>query len=112
MFLITYSKDIMYLSFALGAILISISITWLLYSFISIVKDIKNLIEKTKTTLEIMHDVTKTAKEKLSNFSIQFKALSSGLGTILDWIDKRKQDYNDKTENINFKEKKNQEYKK
>lgn len=110
MFFITYSQEIMHLSFALGAILISVSITWLLYSVISIVKDIRSVIEKTKATLAVAHDVVMAAKTKLSTFSIQFKALSSGLGTILDWIDKRKQDNTDsQTRDVNSQEDKKSE---
>ncbi len=110
MFFITYSQEIMHLSFALGAILISFSITWLLYSVVSIVKDIRSVIDKTKTTLAVAQDVANTAKAKLSTFSIQFKALSSGLGTILDWIDKRKQDnYSSQTRDVNSQENKETE---
>ena len=93
MFFITYSQEIMYLSFALGALLISIAITWLLYYFISIIRDMKSVIEKAKTTISVVHDVADVTKKKISDFSIQFKALASGIGTVLDWIEKRKQDH-------------------
>ena len=97
MFFITYSEQIMHLSFALGAILISGAVTWLLFTTISIVRNIQHVIEKIKTTLEITHEVATAAKAKIHDFSIQFKAISSGLTTVLDWIDKRKSESVNKT---------------
>jgi len=103
MFFITYSEQIMHLSFACGAILISLALAWLLFTVISIVRDIKHVLDKIKHALNLAHEVTSTLKQKIHDFSIQFQAISSGLTTVMDWIDKKTENKNkeNKQENKN-----------
>ncbi len=99
MFFITYSQEIMHLSFGLGVLLVCVALAWLVFSAVSILRDVRRVIEKIKTTLAVIHEVSTAAKQKVHDFSIQFKAISSGLTTVLDWVDKRKQEHASDTKN-------------
>ncbi|MGB0757216.1 MAG: hypothetical protein ACPGO5_02045 [Patescibacteria group bacterium] len=87
--LFEYAQEIMYLSFALGALLIAGAFTWLVATVIKIVRDIQVVVDKTKTAVTMLHDVSAVAKEKISDFSTQFNVVTTGVGAILKWIDNR-----------------------
>lgn len=80
------AQNIMYLSAALGVLLLAGMITWLIFYFVMIVRDLRTIITKTKETLATIHELISGLKKKIDETSVHFKFLLEGMKTLLDWI--------------------------
>lgn len=84
------AQDIMYMSIALGVLLVTVALTWLIITVISIIRDTRVILKKTKETLAAAQEVVQSIKHKVEDVSANFTFLMSGMTSVLDWIDKRR----------------------
>lgn len=87
--IITYAQEIMYLAIALSVLLVASGITWVLYIFVSLARDVRTVVSKLKDIVTSAQETLTTVKQKIGDTSVQFKFLFEGMKTILQWINSR-----------------------
>lgn len=83
------AQNIMYLAVALVIFMIGVLLSWLLFYFVMIVKDVREVLRKTKDTLEATSEVIAAVKEKLQDSSHYLKLLFEGIRTLVDFLNKK-----------------------
>lgn len=88
------SRDILNLTLALSAAVLTFFICWLLYYVVSIFRDMRNVVRDVTKTIEKFNSVLDFAKEKISSVSAVFplviKATEKIIETVGAFREKRK----------------------
>lgn len=92
MFIFTHSQDILHLTISFSVLIIACLLAWLLFYIISIIKDLRNILNRTKDTITAAQETVSSLKKKIDETSIQFKFILEGIKTLTDWLKEKKSD--------------------
>jgi uncharacterized protein YoxC len=84
------SKDILYLSLALSAVVATGFWVALLWYIIKIFRTVGNTIEDFRDRLHTIDDILQTIKEKLTSTHVQLAALSEGVAQLVTMFMRRR----------------------
>jgi hypothetical protein len=84
------SKDLLFIVLAICAIFFTTFACWLLYYFIAIVKDVYQLTNGIKKKIDLLDDILKTLKEKISSTASYVGLIFNSVEKIVDYFQKKK----------------------
>ncbi len=103
MFIIIHSKEILNLTISFGILIIALLLAWLLFYIISIIKDLRAILKRTKDTIIATQETITAVKKKVDETSIQFKFLLESIKSMLDWIKDKRSDKNENSSHLAIK---------
>lgn len=80
------SRDILNLTLALSAAVLTFFICWLLYYIVSIFRDMRNVVRDVTKTIEKFNSVLDFAKEKISSVSAVFPLVIKATEKIIETV--------------------------
>src|SRR6185503_6708854 len=84
------SRDILFLSLSLAALVATGFWVWLLWYIIRIFKDIKGLIDDFRQRLSTIDEILQTIKDKLTSTHVQLSFLAKGVTELLSFFNNQR----------------------
>lgn len=84
------TRDILYISLSVAAVVATMFWVWLLWYIIRIFKSIEGLVTDFRERLNSIDDILRTIKEKLSSTHVQLSMLVEGLKQMMTFINNRR----------------------
>ena len=84
------SKDLLFITLAFCAFLITAFSCWLLYYFIAIIKNAYNLTKSIKKKMDIVDEILETIKSSVSNTANYINLAINSIDKIVDYFQNKK----------------------
>ncbi|MEK7637146.1 MAG: hypothetical protein AAB402_01985 [Patescibacteria group bacterium] len=85
------TRDILYVSLAVAAVVATVFWVWLLWYIIRIFKSIEGLVSDFRDRLNTIDEILHTIREKLTSTHVQLSLLVDGLKQLMSFINNRRQ---------------------
>jgi hypothetical protein len=79
------SKDLLFITLAFCLLWLTIFFSWLMYYFISIVRDVSRLTGRVRNIVERVDSMTRTIHEKLESGAASFSLAATAVKEVIGW---------------------------
>lgn len=80
------SKDLLFITLAICALLFTAFSCWLIYYFIAIIRNVYTVTKSLKEKMELVEDILQTAKANISSAANYIGIVVSGIDKIVDYV--------------------------
>lgn len=79
------SKDLLFVTLAFCLLWLTIFLSWLMYYFISIIRDVSRLTGRVTTIVERVDSMTRTIHDKLESGAASFSLAATAVKEVIGW---------------------------
>jgi mannose/fructose/N-acetylgalactosamine-specific phosphotransferase system component IID len=83
------SKDLLFITLALSALLLTAFSCWLIYYFIAIIRNLYDITKSFKEKMDMIDDILKNVKNAVSNTANYIGLAINGIDKIVDYVQKK-----------------------
>jgi len=84
------SKDLLFITLAFCVLLFTGFVCWLVYYFISMIRNLRSITKGVKQKVDMVDDVLKTLKEKINSSANYIGLIVTGVERIVEYMQRKK----------------------